>query len=565
MRNHSGGSEASVEGHVIVCGLGHVGAAAVSGLRQLGTDVVVIDKDPDPTLREEAERSGATVLQRDMRNHQTLREAGIAGARALVIATSDDTANVHLLFDVLRLQPGLRIVFRLDDAQLARQLDATLPNAIGLTVPELAAPAFAFALGSPAITRALIVGGEHWAVAEVDRREQRIEIKAGEPLLVLEVRTPSAATALPPSVPPDAVHVTVAGPWDAVLQALGVARPWPHWQPGGWRRVAAALRGVRPALWAVAGIALLLLITNALLFAHLLHLPLADALYFVTTTLTTVGSGDTTLFKQATFVKLYASALMLLGALMTAVLYALLTEHVIGHRLERLLAARPLPPHGHVIVCGLGTVGFHVVTVLRRLGAPVAVIDQRAESVLAQRVRAMGVPVLAGNAAVAGTLEEARVGAASSVVVVTSDDLTNLGIALAVRQANPQQHVILRLFDFGLAARVRTSLGMPATLSAPALAAPAIAAHAAFGAQALDSIVLAGQPYVVWTLTVEAASPPATVGQLLQPTQRALLLHRRDGSLTLPAADVALEEGDTLVVLQAVDAISLAHQSGGPV
>jgi len=132
--------------------------------------------------------------------------------------------------------------------------------------------------------------------------------------------------------------------------------------------------------------ALLLLVGNALLFARLLNLPLADALYFVTTTLTTVGSGDTTLFKQATFVKLYASALMLLGALMTAVLYALLTEHVIGHRLERLLAARPLPPHGHVIVCGLGTVGFHVVTVLRLLGAPVAVI---AESSLRTAVSTM--------------------------------------------------------------------------------------------------------------------------------------------------------------------------------
>jgi voltage-gated potassium channel Kch len=553
-----------VEGHVIVCGLGQVGAAAVSVLRQLGTDVVVIDRDPDPTLREEAERSGATVLQRDMRNHQTLREAGIAGARALVIATSDDAANVHLLFDVLRLQPGLRIVFRLADAQLARQLDATLPNAIGLTVPELAAPAFAFALGSPAITRALIVDGQHWAVAEVDPREHPIQIKAGEPLLLLEVRTPTQATALPSALPRDAVHVTFAGPWDAVLQALGVARPWPHWQPGAWRRIAAALRGVRPALWAVAGTALLLLVGNALLFARLLNLPLADALYFVTTTLTTVGSGDTTLFKQATFVKLYASALMLLGALMTAVLYALLTEHVIGHRLERLLAARPLPPHGHVIVCGLGTVGFHVVTVLRLLGAPVAVIDQQAESVLAQRVRAMGVPVLAGNAALAATLEEARVGSASSVVVVTSDDLTNLGIALAVRQANPGQHVILRLFDFGLAARVRTSLGMPATLSAPALAAPAIAAHAAFGVQALDSIVLAGQPYVVWTLTVDAETPLASVGQLLQPGQRALLLHRGAASLTLPAADLALEPGDMLVVLQTVDEFGFPRQPAAP-
>lgn len=541
-----------MNGHVIVCGLGHVGAGTVSMLRQLGQDVVVIDRDPDPALREEAERRGATVLQRDMRNHQTLAEAGIAGARALVLAAGDDTVNVHMLFDILRLRPELRVVFRLADAQLAAQLDATLPQAIGLTVPELAAPAFAFALGSPAITRALIVGGQHWAVAEVDLPTSALRLDATAPLLVLEVRTPAGVVALPPALPPDALHVTFAGPWDAVLHALGVPRPWPRWHPGVGRRIAAVLHGVRPALWGVGGAALMILLVNAVLFAQVLKLPLADAFYFVTTTLTTVGSGDISLFKEPAIIKVYASALMLLGALMTAVLYALLTEHVIGHRLERLLAARPLPRRGHIIVCGLGTVGFHVVTVLRGLGAPVAVIDERAGSALAQRVRAMGVPVLEGDAAVPGTLAAARVGAASSVVVVTSDDLTNLGIALAVRQARPQQHVILRLFDFDLAARVRASLGMPATLSASALAAPAIAAHAAFGSQALDSIVLAGQPYVIWTTTIGAETPTSTVGQCLQPAHRALLMHHRGASLPLPAADVALEPGDVIVTLQAV-------------
>ncbi len=78
-----------VRGHVIVCGLGHVGSTAVALLRAHGHRVVAIERDSlCPTIR--AARSlRVPVIMGDARSAVTLKRAGIARASSLIWSIGD--------------------------------------------------------------------------------------------------------------------------------------------------------------------------------------------------------------------------------------------------------------------------------------------------------------------------------------------------------------------------------------------------------------------------------------------------------------------------------------------
>ncbi len=527
-------------------------------------DVVVVDHDPDERLRGQAERAGALVIQGDMRQLETLAQAHLDEARAIILATSDDLLNIGALFDIQRVNPRVRVVFRLSHEQLALQLSAALPHTIGLAVPELAAPALVFAAGSALVNRALRIPGASWAMATVDPRRTPLRFRDGSPLLLLHAASPSGSCPLPGSVPDNATEVTFAGQWESVLEALGAPAPWPHWQPGLPRRIAAAVSSVRRAFWVVTLIAIFFIAFNSALFSYELGISVTDAIYFVTTTLTTVGYGDISLIKASDPFKLYASGLMLFGTLMTAVLFGLVTEHVIGQRLENVMQARPLPKVGHIVVIGLGTIGFHAVTVLRKLGAPVSVVDRGTDGGLAQRVRAMGVPVLEGDAQSPLTLAAARVDKANCVLVVTSEDMVNLAIALAIRERNPGKHVVLRLFDQELAARVYTALGLGATRSTSTLASSTIAAHAVFGLAALDAMLLGGKPYVVWSTIVSSAGHGTSIAEFVPSRHRVVKLQHNGTDVVLPPMATLLHDGDRLTSIVPAEDVEMLDQLSFP-
>ena len=112
----------------------------------------------------------------------------------------------------------------------------------------------------------------------------------------------------------------------------------------------------------------------------------------------------------------------------------------------------------HVVVCGLGHVGFRVVQELRALGEDVVAIEQEGEAMFVEAVRAADVPVHLGDARRDELLEACGVARAKAVVCATSNDLANLEIALDSKRMNPSVRVVLRMFDQRLAAKVGGAL-----------------------------------------------------------------------------------------------------------
>lgn len=100
---------AALSGHVIICGYGRVGGAAAEFLRAGGHDVVVVDADGDrlaPLGRD------LPYLVGDANDDAVLSAAGLARARAVVIALDTDADTVYATLSVRSARPDVVIVAR---------------------------------------------------------------------------------------------------------------------------------------------------------------------------------------------------------------------------------------------------------------------------------------------------------------------------------------------------------------------------------------------------------------------------------------------------------------------
>ena len=137
---------------VVVCGLGRFGLQVVEGLRGCGCPVTVVsDADTNPERIDRAEAAGARIVRGDFRTHAVRRAAGIAAARAVVLTTADDVANLEAALEIRGEAPAVRVVMRHSQPRLARRFEADFGIAAALAPADLAATAFVeAALAAPA-------------------------------------------------------------------------------------------------------------------------------------------------------------------------------------------------------------------------------------------------------------------------------------------------------------------------------------------------------------------------------------------------------------------------------
>ncbi|OQY17040.1 MAG: potassium transporter TrkA [Chloroflexi bacterium] len=219
----------------------------------------------------------------------------------------------------------------------------------------------------------------------------------------------------------------------------------------------------------------------------------------------------------------------------------------------------------HIVVCGLGRIGYRVVKELLRLGEEIVGIEYDAKNPFLEDIRQMGVPVLLGDARKREMLESAQVQEASAIVVCTEDDLTNLDIALDARELQPGIKVVLRMFDSQLAERVRRGFDIHTAFSTSALAAPIFAA-AATQAQIDHSFYVDDVLMNAARVTVRAGSPleGCTIAQVESDLDLTVVLHR--GADTFdphPAPDVTLGANNCLVVFASLKSLARLREMGG--
>ena len=155
----------------------------------------------------------------------------------------------------------------------------------------------------------------------------------------------------------------------------------------------------------------------------------------------------------------------------------------------------------HIVVVGVGRVGYQVIKGLLELRETVVAIEMATgRALLLGELYDKGIPVIQGNARMASVLEQAGVRKARAVIVTTSDDLTNLDTALTARDINAEARIVIRLFDETLATKVAGAFAMP-TISTSQVAAPAFIA-AATGRKVYQGFQLAGKHVHLTDLTI---------------------------------------------------------------
>ncbi len=515
------GAYADWRGHVIVCGLHGVGLRIVEQLNQSGVPAVVVDDNPDLRLARSLIGWGVPHIAGSSRAAETLAEAGLDGAEAVVCALEDDLHTLETALLTRELRADVRVVVQLGNPAVGRAL-----SGIAISVLDVAG------LSAPSIVQACLRSAQEIRLA--DERFFAARTVAPRAASLRELYGALAPIAVIPANGGDVVvcpgrdqqiapgdGVTLIGTPDE-LRAAGVTDRFDH-QAGAaalpsrnaryLRHLALSLLHATDRRLVSALAALFAVIVTSTIVLRLAYrlpaahrIPLLDAAYFTVETITTVGYGDFSFRAQPSWLMAGAICLMLLGALFVAVFFAMLTNTLVSRRIEESLGRQRITGlSGHVLVIGLGAVGIEVVRGLVTAGAEVVVVEKSESNRHLRLGRSLGVPILIADATQPQTLESVSLASASAVAVLTSDDLANLETGLAVRdQLGPRwgsTPVVLRMFDPQLARSVRANFGFTFVRSTAALAAPWFVG-AALGLDVLSTFYVGDEPLLVARLTV---------------------------------------------------------------
>ncbi|WP_203829293.1 NAD-binding protein [Actinoplanes palleronii] len=506
-------------GHIIVCGLDDVGLRTVEQLYHAGVRVVVVEDDADPRLVRVVRGWGVPVVVGSPRLQETLDEAGLPGAVAVICVLADDLHTLEAALLMRERRPDVRVVVQLRNPAVGRAM-----SAMQISVLDVAG------LSAPSVVEACLRTGTH----ELDLD--------GHPFVAAQVTADFTGTlrsrygslaplAVTPATGADVVICPgrdhPVRPGDLVtllaspdeLTAAGVidgGEDPADAGPGRWARGLNLIGSVWRALdrrFLYALIALILLLNTSILILQLgyrepdgTRMSLLDAVYFSVESIATVGYGDFNFRDQEPWLRCFAIALMVLGACFAATFIALLTNVLVSIKIQEALGDRLLDRlTDHVVVIGIGSVGVRVVERLRATGTEVVVIESDEHNRYVDQVRDSGVPVIIADATLTRTLDRVQLGSARAVAVLTNDDLVNLETGLAVRDRLGERWgevpVVLRLFDRTLAATVERTFGLGLARSTAALAAPWFVG-AALGLDVLATFYVGAQLMLVGRLTV---------------------------------------------------------------
>jgi voltage-gated potassium channel Kch len=493
---------------IIVCALGRTGYKIFTLLRQQGADVVGISDRPMPGERND------DIIIGDLRTAATLIAAGLREAKTLVLASNDDSLNLAILTQARTINPEIRIINRLFNHMLGERLDRMLPDHVSMSVSALAAPIFAFAaLGNQAIGH-LQLFNQTWPIYEEI-------ITVDHPWLgrrlseLWDNRSRMLIYYLPATGEFDLISAIVENKQLQVGDALIVGaqpriRNFRRSRLRKWFKTIANLRSFHHYGRPVAIVSLALLST--ILLATITYVcvnfntSVVDALYFSVGMITGAGGQEQVAEHAPDTIKVFTAMMMIVGAGIIGICYALINDFVLGSRLREFWDAARVPSRGHYVVCGVGEVGMRTLQHLVAHGYEVVAIDCDANNRFLHTVRSLGVPVIIEDARLANSLKAANLNTAEALLALTIDDMINVEIALCARALNPQLPVVVRNQDPQFSLSVQQVFGFEMVLCPNELATPAFAA-AALGGRILGNGLTDDLLWVALATTINESHP----------------------------------------------------------
>jgi Trk K+ transport system NAD-binding subunit len=475
---------------------------------------------------------GVEVIESERIDAAAFARARLAEADGLALVDQNDAGNIDAALLAQEVNPNIRTVVRMFNNSLADRIGELLGNSAVLSAAAIAGPAFVAATLDDTTSAPMTVA-DRTLVATA-----RSNAKAEDIVAALAVM---AGRDDPERLPADDQTA------DLVL-----ARTRQRPRPPAPRRRSSTLRVLTLALDSrirrVLMVLLVLFLIGTTIISIVGRKGLVEAAYIAMLTEFGGASADTTL---PVTVRITILVLTLVSIGVIPVLTAMVVDSVVRARLRIEAGGLVEPLSDHVVVVGLGDVGTRVIRSLDDAGISVVGIDRDPQARGVRLARDRRIPLIIGNATHSDVLNAASVATCRTLVVVSTDDASNLETALLARSANPNVRVVMRLFDGEFANRVQRAFSINVSRSVSYLAAPAFAA-ALLGRQVIATLPVGRHVLMVAEVPVGADSvlEGMTVGDLQQPHELRVVAIRAAGERVLwsPPAGRPIKRTDHIML-----------------
>lgn len=218
-----------------------------------------------------------------------------------------------------------------------------------------------------------------------------------------------------------------------------------------------------------------IIVSSTLYFHFNEQLSWIDSLYFVVVTISTVGYGDINLQNANTLSKIIGILLIASSSVFIWLILSLLIDNILKKRTQYSLGRKKYNYKNHIILCGLGKLGYFVADELQKLGEKIVIIESDIESPSIEYFRNLNIDVYNGNARYPNVLQDAGAEYCRALISVINDDYLNLEIALNARYFQPELKLILRIFDESMAVVIKEKFDIHLTKSMSFIAAENLA------------------------------------------------------------------------------------------
>ncbi|GAC1534354.1 MAG: hypothetical protein NVS2B17_03250 [Candidatus Velthaea sp.] len=262
----------------------------------------------DAVLAGIVERLGASFVGCPPNDYDALRTAGVEHAASIMVLDEDDRLNLQDALKARDVNPEIRLVMRQFNRTLGRKIEQNLPNCSVLSLASHAASTFVsaaldrscfYALQFPDIDGVLTgfsqrraaefgVAGLSLAQAQARLGARIIGVGGEDALDSARMLYPDDELVVFGCVA--VLEATAAKP----LNTPGAEREPNRRNSHVFARMTRRWRRIDPILKRIAGAAGLLFAISVVLFTLVLHRDPVTTIYFVLTTMTTVGYGDVT-------------------------------------------------------------------------------------------------------------------------------------------------------------------------------------------------------------------------------------------------------------------------------